>query len=156
MKNEKQKIERLVFETYLAVIKNSIGCNMFRNFFAKIDGQKVDIMRGGELSCAFFASSILTLAKYIKEIHGTVDSTVKDLTDSGWQEIKEPRLGCVLVWEKANFGGTDARRHIGFYVGDDKAISNDYRSRSPAEHHWTYDGQRKIELILWKQDLEKI
>jgi hypothetical protein len=99
MKIEKNKIKvtPLVLETYLAVIKNSVGSKMFRNFYAEVNGKPTDIMKNGDVSCAFFASSILVLFKLIKETHGTVDSTINDLKESGWLEIKKPKAGSVLI-----------------------------------------------------------
>lgn len=148
-KANKQNVEPLVLDTYLAVIKNSLGAKMFRNYYAKVDGRKTDIMRDGELSCAFFVSSVLTLAKLIKNVHGTVDTTVKDLLDTGWVKIAKPKIGSVLVWEAIDFGGGEAHKHIGFYVGDGMAISNSDKLKCPVEHEWNFNSKRKLELILW-------
>lgn len=149
----KQKITPLVFETYLAVIENSIGCKLFRNFYAKVGGKKVDIMRNGELSCAFYVSSILNLFKLISGVHGTVDSTVKDLKQSGWKIIKKPKQGSVLVWQKIDFGNNDVHKHIGFYIGDNQAVSNNYKMGSPVKHGWNFGAKRKVDLILWNPKL---
>ena len=83
--NNKQKVILLIFETYLAVVRNSVRSKLFQNFYAKVNGKKTDIMRNGELSCAFYVSSVLALPKFIKEVHTTVDSTVKDLKESVWK-----------------------------------------------------------------------
>ena len=79
----KTKIIPLTCKSYVAVIKNSIGTKMFRNFYAEINGQKKDVLENGELSCAFFASAILHLFQLIKEPHRTVASTIKDMDKSG-------------------------------------------------------------------------
>ena len=138
-----------MWHALLAVIKNSIGSNLFRNFYAEVDGERTDVMRNGDLSCAFYVSSILTLFKFIKEVHGTVDSAVKDLKESGWEIIKEPEIGSVLVWEKTDFGDNDIHKHIGFYMGSDRAVSNNCKLGYPTDHHLTFDGTRKIDMILW-------
>lgn len=49
----------LVFESYIAMIRNSISTKMFQNFFIKEGSKKKDILNGGELSCAIYVSSIL-------------------------------------------------------------------------------------------------
>jgi hypothetical protein len=155
MSNIIKKILPLQIETYLAVIKNSVGSKMFRNVYAKVNGKKNDITKDGDLSCAFFVSSILVLFKLIKEIHTTIDGTTKDLEDFGWIEIKKPKLGCILVWAEKDFGNNELHKHIGFYVGREKAISNSSNKKYPTEHNWDkYDG-RKVKQILWHPKLEQ-
>lgn len=144
----------MVVDTYLAVIKNSVGSKMFRNFYVKSGGKKTDIMRAGLYSCAFYVSSVLALFKFIKEVHGTVDSTVKELKEHGWRKTKTPKPGSVLVWEAVDFGGGDIHRHIGFYIGGGVAISNNYKLGSPARHNWQFGGKRKVEAIFWKPSLK--
>ncbi len=151
---KKQKVVPIIPDTYLAVIKNSIGSNLFHNFYAKVNGKRTDVMANGQLSCAFYVSSILLLFKFIKEGHATVDSTVKDLKQSGWKKIKKPKIGSIIVWEKMIFSNNNIHKHIGFFIGNNKAISNSYKLRYPALHHFTFDGKRKVELILWNSKLK--
>jgi hypothetical protein len=155
MKKVDQKITPLLFETYLAVVKNSVGSKMLRNFFARVSGKRKDVMNNGELSCAFYVSSVLALFKYCKAPHGSVDSTVGDLRKSGWKVAKKPVVGSVLVWSKMDFGKNDAHKHIGFYIGKDRAISNNYKLGYPTEHHWTFNSKRKIEMILWGSKIQQ-
>jgi hypothetical protein len=152
MSEEKQtKVIPLQFDTYIAVVENSVGSYMFKNLYVNIDGVKKDATEDGWLSCAFYVSSILVLFKYIKEIHGTVSSTVKDLKDSGWSEISEPVLGSVVVWKSGK--DTNGHSHIGFYVGDNMAISNDSWKKSPWKGDWKFNGKREVEMILWKPEI---
>ncbi len=148
-KNHISKVIPLIFDTYLAVIKNSVGTKLFRNLYSAVNDKKTDITQGGELSCAFYVSSILKMFNFIKKIHATVDSTIKDLKESGWREINQPKIGSVLVWEKIDFGKGDIHKHIGFFIGHHKAISNNYQLKYPIKHHWNFNGKRKIEIILW-------
>lgn len=148
---KEHKITPLIFDTYLAMIKNSVGAELFRNFYAKVNGKKTDIMRNGELSCAFYVSSVLALSKFIKEVHGTIDSTVKNLQESGWKKVSKPKIGSVLVWEKMDFGNGNAHKHIGFFIGGNEAISNSYKLGFPVEHSWDFNAKRKIDIILWNQ-----
>lgn len=138
----------LPFKTYLAVIKNSAGSRAFRNFYAEISGQRKDLLKDGQLSCAFFASTVLRQFDLIKEPHLTVDGTVKDMLESGWREASRPRVGCVLVWEGKLFKSGEMHKHIGFYIGKNRAVSNDWRNGKIAEHDWTYHGKRKVSMIL--------
>ena len=151
--NNKQKITPLIFDTYLAVIKNSVGSKLFRNFYAKINGKKTDIMQNGELSCAFYVSSVLMLFKFIKEIHGTVDSTVNDLKQNGWEKIDKPQIGSILIWEEMNFGNNNVHKHIGFFIGENKAVSNSSKLNYPVVHNWNFNNKRKIDIILWNQKI---
>lgn len=156
---KKIKVIPILFDTYIAVIKNSAGSKMFRNFYAKVDGKKIDIVKNGDLSCAWFVSSLLHLFKLIKDAHATVNGTIKDLKQSGWKKIKKPKIGSILVWEKIDFGNKDFHKHIGFYIGNNKAIStSNLKKGQPVTHHWTYGiksnkPMRKIEAIFWNKKL---
>jgi|SRR3989344_1849035 len=152
--NDKAQITPLIYPTHLAIIRNSLGSKIFRNLYASVNGKKLDIMENGNLSCAFFVSSILTIEKLIKEIHGTVDGTIKDLEASGWEQIKKPKLGSVIVWEKIDFGIGGEHKHIGFFVGKNEAISNNLKYGYPKKHHYTYKGKRKIEKIFHHEKLK--
>ena len=152
---KKQKVIPILFDTYIAVIKNSVGSKIFRNSYAKINDKKTDILQNGNLSCAFFVSSILVLFKLIKEIHSTVNGTVKDLECSDWQKIKKPKIGSIIVWEKNH----NFHKHIGFYIDNNKAISTNQKLKCPAVHHWTYGVKenkpiRKIEAIFYNKKLK--
>ncbi len=144
------KVTPLKLETYLAVIKNSVGTRMFRTYYALVDGKRKDIMRQGELSCAFFVSFILSGFSLIEGMHGTVEGTVKDLKASGWRHTKTIRIGCVIVWEPIKGDRGEVHRHIGFYVGNGKAISNDYKKGMPRLHPYK---TRKITGLYWNSKL---
>lgn len=152
MSDKTSKVERMILDSYIALIRNSVGSNMFRNFYAKIEGRKVDIMRDGGLSSALYVSSILTLFKFIEGVHGTIDSTEKDLLKSGWKLVNEPKVGGVLIYEALPYnrdGIHKNQRHIAFYIGNNEAISNNADERTPQKHHFSFRGRRKIEKIYW-------
>jgi len=139
------------FDTYLAVIGNSVGSCMFKNLLVEIDGVKKDATEDGWLSCAFYVSSVLLLFKYIENVHATVSSTVKDLQKSGWIKIENPVPGSIIVWKP--YGGTNKHAHIGFYVGNNQAISNDSSKKYPVKYDWKFNGKREVEMILWKSEI---
>jgi len=153
----KQEVVPILFDTYLAMIRNSVGTNMFRNNFAMVDGVRQDITNNGDLSCAWFVSSILMIFSLIQRPHAAVDGMVKDLEASGWERIDAPEVGCVLVWEK----DPDHRyRHVGFFMGEETAISNNYKLGHPAEHHWTCGAEgsatyRRIEAMYRHARLQR-
>ena len=141
-------ITPLAFDTYQAVVRNAVGSHMFRTLYADVSGVKTDIAENGNLSCAFFVSSVLTMLGMAKAVHATVSGTVADLMGSGWIAAEAPEAGDVIVWETVDFGTGSPHGHIGFYVGDGRAVSNDFKAGSPAEHEWTFGGTRKVEMIL--------
>ena len=154
MSNKSIKIERQLAKSFLALINNSVGAKTFQNFYALTNGRSSDLMLGGELSCAFFVSSVCTIFGLIKRMHGTVTTTITDLENSGWTKVARPKIGDILVWEEAR-----GHRHIGFYVAKDEAISNSAKKKIIARHHWTFGEKNKqalrnIELIL-RYDFKK-
>lgn len=139
-----QKVVPLRLETYLAVLKNSVGTRMFRTFHAEVNGKKKDIMRKGDLSCAFFVSFVCAGLGLIKQVHGTVGGTVEDLKKSGWKKTRVAKPGCVVVWAAKVDERGELHRHIGFYIGSDRAISNDSKKGFPRTHAYNI---RPIEAL---------
>jgi len=155
MKQKKDVVVPLAGETYLAVIENSVGTRMFRNFYARANGKKTDIMEDGYLSCAFYVSAVLKIFGLAKEVHGTVNGTVKDMEKRDWVKVRKPRRGDVVVWEPVT-DAHGANKHIGFAASESRAISNLAKKGVPREHHITFgvkDGRprRKITGIYRKR-----
>lgn len=145
----------LLEKSYLTVIKNSVGSNQFRNFYATVDGQEKDILRNGELSCAFFVSSILKIFSLISDAHATVAGTIKDLEKNGWTKITEPAPGDVLIWNPITYPDGETHSHVGFYIGNNQAISNSTTTNVPAIHHYTFDGTREVTTIYQPPEFPK-
>jgi hypothetical protein len=156
---EKSGVKPLRADTYIAVIKNSQGTKTYRNLYALVDGEKKDIVKDGELSCAFFVSSILKMFDLISEgIHAGVAGTLRDLEKSGWEKIKDPRAGCIILWEPKIDESGEVHPHLGFYLGGGEAISNSSGQREPAIHHFTYGVEnglpkRAITALYWHPSL---
>lgn len=153
-------MKHLLKDSYLQVIKNSVGSKSWRNFYALVDGREKDILKNGELSCAYFASSILLMFGLIKNVHATVSGTSTDMKISGWQEIEKPKSGAVLLWEKQKQGKRGEHFHLGFVINNKQAISNRWEHKCPVIHHITYgtkNGQpvRKILKIFWHKKLDE-
>ena len=142
--------KRLIFKTFMQLVRGSVGSHMFRHFYMqRPDGSEFDAIGDGDRACAFFVSSVLTIFAKIERIHGTVERTVEDLQKSGWAEVQTPEPGDVLVWEAKTFEGGETHAHIGFYMGEGKAISTSSSRGAPAEHDMHFgDEQRKITQIL--------
>ncbi|MDF1497115.1 MAG: NlpC/P60 family protein [Patescibacteria group bacterium] len=133
------KVEVNLLKSYLARIKNSIGSKMFRNLYAKVDGKERDILDNGSLSCAIFVSIILQSFELIKKPHATVIELLKDMEASGWKKSRSLKIGDVLFWEAIDQTGDGSRHlHVGFYLGNNKAISNSTTKGHPVKHHFTF------------------
>lgn len=149
-----KKIEFILFDTYLETIKKSVGTKMFQNIYALVDGEKKDVAENGTYSCANFASSVLIMFSLVKSRHATVKSTIKDMENSGWVKIDKPREGTVIIWEPWE---QSDRQHIGFYIGNDIAISTDSENGGiPNKHHWTYAGKRPVQAVYWLKSLDPV
>jgi hypothetical protein len=148
------KPERLYAKTLLQMIRNSVGTAMFKSFYIRTPERgEFDALGGGDNSCAFYVSSVLVIFKLIGSAHATVDSLIMDLERSGWrvvepQENAEPRPCDVIVWEAVD--APDGRyEHVGFYIGNRRAISTSYASKVVAEHDLHFgDMQRPIKQIF--------
>jgi len=151
-----EKPERLYFETYLQVVRNSVGSNIFRNFYVRTNSRgEFDALDDGYNSCAFYVSAVLVIFRKLDGMHGTVASTKKDLLDSGWQEItdlNDLQPGDVLVWEPMQFDD-GLKEHIGFYMGDGKAVSTSWTTKTPVEHDKNFGAaNRKITQVFRMSD----
>lgn len=144
------KPKLLLKETYLALIRGSVGSMMFRQCFALLNRRTVDILRRGELSCAFYMTSVLRIAGLIRRVHVTVEGALKDLRQSGWrcQWAQPLRPGAIIVWAAERFADGE-HRHLGFSLGGNKAVSTSSASGRVAAHDATFNGRRAIELVYW-------
>jgi hypothetical protein len=122
-----------------------------------VNGKRKDIINNGDLSCAFFVSSILKINNLLPNIHVTDAGTEREMIKKGWYKIKNPKIGSVLFWHPAKNG--NEHEHIGFYIGKDKAISNNSKRGYPITHHWMFGTvnnkpKREIKAIYWNKKLE--
>jgi len=150
-------VKFLLFETYLETIKRSVGSNLFQITWGEVDGEKRDLTNKGQYSCAAHVSSILLwFSEYglIKMRHVGVSGLVKDMEKCGWHKIDTPKEGCIIQWE-GKLKNDEMNEHIGFYIGEDRAISNERDAGTPIEHHYTYEGKRKIEAMYWHHRLDE-
>lgn len=151
----------LNFETYLSVVKGNVGSSAYSHLWARIGGKKKDIVDGGRLSCAFFVSFVLRAYGFTNSLRASVPGMVKELEASGWQKTKKFLPGSVLVWEdKLDKRSGERHSHVGFYIGKNRAISNDGDKGVIKEHHFTYGKRkglpiRKVVAIYWKPEIAK-
>lgn len=126
---------------YLAMINGSIGTHMFQHLYVKNQSNEVvDVMLAGELSCAYFVSSILKIFDMIDRPHATVATTIKIMEASGvWVQTDMPTEGDVVVWPENQEGHS----HIGFASYDNRCVSNSWRLKQPVEHDMIMDDGRR-------------
>lgn len=129
--------------TYLSVIENAVGAKMFRHNYALVDGEQIDILQDGQLSCAFFVSFILRAFSLIQTLHARTGGTIADMETSGWRTTDDPHTGDVVVWEEQQ-QKSGVFPHLGFYIDETTAISHRDTQGTPAVHSLTFDGTRKI------------
>lgn len=135
------------YASYLQMINLSVGTKMFKNLIASVNNVKVDILNDGDLSCAYFVTSVLVIFRLIKSPHATVRGAIKDIEMSGWKMVSKPQKGSILVWEDMIDNSGNNNSHIGFYIGRNLAISNSSAHKTPVEHHWTFENTRKVVAI---------
>ena len=130
------------------MITGSIGSKMFqKTFMLSHDGVIKDITRGGGFSCAKYVTSVLLLNGLIENIHATVESALRDMENSGWYLCSRGPFdafmpGTILLWEPLPASDGEYHKHIGFFMGSEKAVSNHLRSNVPREHHPTFGIKR--------------
>lgn len=130
--NLKKNIKR----SLIAMIENSVGSRAYNNFYVKNkeSGLEYDVLNDGELSCAFFVSSILTIFKLIDKPHTTIKTTEEKLIEAGWKETEERKPGVVILWEPIRFDDGSVNEHIGFALNEDEAVSTSIFKHEVARH----------------------
>jgi hypothetical protein len=140
-------------ETYMALIKNSVGARIFSNLYFYNTSENdfegipahevVDVLKDGQLSCPYFVSSILhLLGGAIDTPHATVEGTIRGMVARGWQEIetdgKKLYPGDVVVWALKEDDGAghykEGHRHIGFILDEKTALSTSYKEKCVKAH----------------------
>ena len=112
-------------KSYLALIKNSPGTQMFRSVIGLYKGKERDILNDGDLSCAYFVSSVLKLFDLVSGKHLTVSGTISDMREHGWTRLSDGdvRPGAVILWKPKRGSDGKDHPHVGFALGKGKAVS---------------------------------
>ncbi|HCI48564.1 MAG TPA: hypothetical protein DEZ09_01795 [Holosporales bacterium] len=141
-------IQKLLKETYLKAIENSVGSRLFNSVLVKFKdtGKIADVLGSGTYSCAFFVSSILYLFQSIDRPHTTVASVIKSLdANKCWSRVDPNKIeaGDVIFWEKIKFDDDSENAHVGFAISENEAISTDYRQKNVARHTIIREGAKR-------------
>ena len=132
------------------MIYNSVGSNMFRNLYVFDEsGSEYDAADNGDKSCALFVTGILKMFNRIDNLHSTASGTYKYISESpNWTQTDSPQPGDVIFWDKT----ADTTGHVGFYIGEKFAISNDYKTGQPQQHKLKlYDGREPMSYWRYKE-----
>jgi hypothetical protein len=131
----------------------------------------VDVCDNGDLSCAFFVSSVLKILstsqlELVRTLHATVDGLIKDMLLCGWVRkngdaipdwLKNPgsepyklsdipfSAGDIILWGRRVDIPTGMHKHVGFYTGGFDCVSNNPKTRKVDIHDIIFRGTRGIE-----------
>lgn len=143
---------KLVRRNLILSLRASVGTTIFQNFYVrrKSDSKELDTMEGGELSCAFYVSSMLAIYGLIDRAHSVVETTVARMQEAGWRETKVPRPGAVAVWP-----AYQGHEHIGFVLDVDEYISNSLTKRTPHLHEQRLPDGRMPKAYYWHPVLDQ-
>jgi len=132
-------------KSLLETIKGSTGSRMFRHLYIIEKDHSEDILKDGEVACAFYVTSILKLYNLIDEIHTTVNGALKALKKSQWKKVSliDMRAGDILVWDHEG-----VHAHIGFAISHNRAISNSSTKHTPVRHSFDFAGTREVITVL--------
>lgn len=145
--------------TYRALIEGSLESRQYLRLYVHGHDGAIDVIGNGRFACAFYTSSILTLTTLISQVHTTVFETIEDMVRSHWFQVDSLEPGAVIVWGPKMCSDGNHHKHIGFYLGDDTAISTDGVTGIPTKHHVTYGTVggtpvRPIECIYFHKKLQ--
>ncbi len=142
-------------DSFLVMINNSVDSKIFNSIIVEEEGTKRDLLNDGEFSCAFFVSGILVINQLLTKVRATVSNLSVDLFASEkFREIPESEIqaGDIIIWEKFVFPDGSVNAHVGFYLGDEWAVSTSYANKKVIKHHYKNFGQngeeRKIEKVF--------
>ena len=152
-----------VRQTLIAKIEGSIGSSQYLSLYITLQGEGFvtyqDVIGYGSFACAYYVSALLHLMSLSTDaVHTNVTETEQDLIASGWKRVETPEPGAVIIWGPKLASDGVRHRHIGFSLGNDRAVSTDGTTGKPTEHNVTYgmNGDspiRPIEAIYWHERL---
>ncbi len=136
-------VDVLKKETYIKMIENSVGSNMFNSVYVKNkDSSEVtDVLENGKYSCAYYVSSLLFLLGLIDCPHALV-STVKTVisTSGDWEVADKAEAGDVVFWNKVTFEDGTENAHVGFALNNQEAVSTSSNQKTVVKHSISLQG----------------
>jgi|GEM_PF-1316494 len=143
-----------LLKSYLTAVRRSVDSLQYRNLYMEDEsGNVIDILEDGNLSCAYYVTSVAHQFDLISGIRTWVSEAVDELHRCGWHTIATPREGAILVYKERQTQSGSYHKHIGFKLDGVLAISHHDSVRRPRIHHETDLGLREIEQVLWHEAL---
>lgn len=142
----KNKID--VSANLLAMINSSVDCDMFARIATLGRDETHQVIRDDELGGCYYVCFLLRGFHLISSIRLTVSGTARQLPRSGWETLDNTGVlapGMIIVWETT--GTVTPRKRIGFYVGDEEAVSTAINRGIPTRHHATFGDQHRIQRV---------
>lgn len=138
------------------MIENSIGSRLFSSLFVTFEdgGDTADILNDGELSCAFFVSSLLTLAGVMEKPCATVKKLTELITnDPLWVRVEEAdaTVGDVVIYKKVIFEDETEHAHIGLALNEDEVVSTSYEKKEVVRHPIDYRPIESVHRYTWSR-----
>lgn len=147
-------LEILKYDTYISIIKNSVGSRLFNSFIvrSKETGDTEDILKDGEYSAAFFVSSVLCLVQAVDKPTTTESGLERKLTeDKRWFEVllEEVEAGDVVFYADTTLVDGSTETHVGFALDDNQAVSISEQLRQVTKHDLRLMPIKKIYRHIW-------
>ncbi len=138
-------------ESLVQMIKNAPGTRLFNSLIVRHEdtGRVEDVFQDGNLSCAAFVSSLLTLTTMLSEPRATVASLRAVIEESSqWESVDVANVepGDVVFWATQRFDNGEDHAHVGFVLNSEEAVSTDYKVRAVAKHPLV--GTRVIDAVF--------
>ena len=148
------KLEICTRETYLKNIEDSVGSEQFRSLFAQREGGEVkDILEDGNLSCAYFVSSVLCLFDMIDKKRATVRSLkIFVESDERWDKVSlaEVEPGDLVFYTGREFTPGNTHAHVGFVINNHEAVSTSDQTKAVAKHPLKYHPVESVWRYSWE------
>lgn len=147
-------LEILKQRTYLTTIENSVGSTQYRSLFVRYQdsGEEKDILENGELSCAYFVSSVLYLFGMLDKQRATVASVLRHVNESpDWTEVSvaEAEPGDVVFYEEREFERGTRHAHVGFVLNGEEAVSTSDTKKCVTKHQLDYHPIESVWRYSW-------
>lgn len=124
------RLTPLTKKNFLTSTMGVVGSQLFRHLYVQDESkQEIDVIEDGRLACAYVVSSLLTLYGFLDKPHATVATTLKKMSEYGWQETDRPQPGAVVYWPEV-----EGHAHIGIMIDNETCISNSSTTRTPVQH----------------------
>jgi hypothetical protein len=127
-------------------LESSIGKTFWQRWYIHYEKEESirDVVGGGNLSCAFFVSSLLTLLSLLKkpQVHTFVSTLIESIEESGWEKTHTPLPLSIVYWGEKKGESGKMHQHIGFILNEKTAVSMQSTTGTPQKHTVDYDGSR--------------